>query len=129
MGSFQRCVRTAMLLLAVAVAMPSCGPSQDPPADIAHYEPRERGGMEALLEGTLVREEGCVYVDDSFGVRWIPIFPNKDLAWHDDELHAGGKEYRLGGPVALTGGESTVDRHQVPETCDGTLSAWLVTWE
>ncbi|GAA1635322.1 hypothetical protein [Georgenia ruanii] len=117
------------LAVLVAAAVAGCGGKPPLPTDVAYYQPYERGGMEAVLTGTLVRQHGCTYVEDHTGQRWVPMFPDVGLAWHDEDLHAGGQTYRLGTEVALPGGQTQPYPRSLPRGCDAAARTWLVAWD
>ncbi len=118
--------RGAVVVLLAAVA--GCAGKASPPPDVAYYQPYERGGMEALLTGTLVRHHGCTYVVDHTGQRWVPMFPDVGLAWQGEDLHADGQAYRLGTEVELGGGEMEPYPRSLPRWCDAAARTWLVAW-
>jgi hypothetical protein len=95
------------------------------PEDVAVYQPTGSGGPEALLVGTLVRVDGCVYVDDEFGDRWLPVFPSGSVAWSDHDLMLFGRPYQLGDPIGLGGGEFG-DHGSIPAACDSEIGRWGV---
>lgn len=101
------------------------------PDDVATYQPEGPGGADALLEGILVREDGCTYVDDPVsGVRWLPVFPAGHVTWADDRLivdnlsYAVGDSVGFGGGVYGSGGAPGID---VPEACDSSPERWQVS--
>lgn len=99
----------------------------------ASWLPRYSGAIntdEALLQGTLVREGNCLYIDAS-GTRWLPIFPSGstfDVA--NDTLETQGQRFRLGMQFAAAGSAAeTLDaipgNAQPDPSCD-TIQIWVV---
>jgi hypothetical protein len=103
----------------------SCVPA-DVPDDVASYAPTGAGGMDAQLIGVLVRDDGCTYVDDEFGERWLPIFPAGSVRWQGDDLIVGNEIHTVGEIVTFGGGEGGSAEAVVPEACDDALSRWQV---
>jgi len=117
-------VAAGILMLALVGALSACV-GAPPPDDVATYA-YDGAGSDALLTGTLVREDGCTYLDDEFGERWLPIFPRDGLSWTDDALISGSQAYPLGGEARLGGGEGGRDVADVPEACAPSAGGWLV---
>lgn len=61
-------------------------------------------GDGALLEGTLTVEDGCVYVTDITGTRWLPVFSEDRVGWDGETLSAAGGAFVDGDPISLAGG-------------------------
>jgi hypothetical protein len=111
--------------LGMAVVLTSCV-SADVPDDVASYAPTGTGGADAQLIGVLVRDDGCTYVDDEFGERWLPIFPAGSVRWQGDDLVVGSGIHSVGEIVTFSGGEFGSADAVVPEACDDTLPRWQV---
>lgn len=112
-------------MIALAAAMAGCGlvaglgvPSSGPLA----VHPRPDYGMDALLEGVLRTDGGCVRVEwqpvDEL-IYAVPSFPAGDATWDEDGVltwrgteYVDGDEISLGGGFAGSGG-------YVPDACDG----------
>lgn len=64
-------------------------------------------GAQAALIGTLILEDGCLYVVAARGERWIPVFGFPGARWNAAERRvetAAGSSYRVGDTVRLGGG-------------------------
>lgn len=115
-------VAAAVLGGCAAAGLPTSGP--------VAVHPRPEGGMDALLEGTLRTDGGCVRVE--FGDdEAMPSFPAGDAEWADDALVWRGKAYTDGDPIALGGGFSgtasvPAASGYVPEQCVG-LAVFVVS--
>ena len=117
-----------MAVLAGAVVAAGCGSSGsgELSGDIALYRPTGGGSDMALLEGWLLRADGCTYVEDADGGRVLPVFPD-DAVWSDDVLQVGGVGYRLGEEVSLTGGLASGDfGDYLPSGGDDAVERWAV---
>jgi len=127
----------------------SAGPAEEPAAaepaagvagaaEIATY--RDDGGaMEALMTGTLVVRDGCLYVEtpgyapDGGSAHWLPILPERTTRWDGSTLTLGDETHRVGDEVSLGGGvvsEPTSPSdlsatEGIPEACSADY-AWLV---
>ena len=100
------------------------------PDDVATYQPDGPGGAAAALSGTLVREDGCTYVEDpESGVRIIPVFEAGHVTWTDDRLIVDNLSYAIGDTVEFGGGgyspgsEPDID---VPDACDDSVDLFQV---
>lgn len=60
-------------------------PTPTGPVPFAYWLPSEPGGDAAQLEGTLVEEDGCLYVDAD-SARYLPVFPAGAVAWDGSTL-------------------------------------------
>ncbi|MBG6181567.1 hypothetical protein [Arthrobacter sp. CAN_A1] len=116
---------------------PSGEPSRTTPVasglPVATYTPFGEGGDAALLTGTLVLEDGCLYIEASDSSRVLAYFPDTAVSWSDDVLSFFGTDYALGQEIAVGGGESVVPgpvENQTsffaPETCESD-SQWIVS--
>ena len=63
------------LVLPALLMLAACGGGSEDIAGVATYEPRGDGGDSALLEGALVRDGGCFYIESAEGIRFIPVSP------------------------------------------------------
>ena len=102
-------------------------PTPTGPVPFAYWLPSEPGGDSAQLEGTLVEEDGCLYVDAD-SARYLPVFPAGAIAWDGSTLTTTnprdpatrddvvpGEEISLGGG----GGEGMPGPTTVvPDACD-----------
>ncbi|CAQ02403.1 hypothetical protein ACR8AL_12795 [Clavibacter sepedonicus] len=106
-------------------------------AEIATY--RDDGdGMEALLTGTLVERDGCLYLEtpgyapDGGSAHWLPILPERTTRWDGTTLALGDESHRVGDEVSLGGGVSSEPTSPydlsgmegIPDACS-TEYAWL----
>ncbi len=120
--------RLVVFAAASAVVLSGCSDvrSPRPPSEVAVYVAGSAGGFAALLEGTLVLEQGCTYVLDDNDVRWLPVFADT-VVGADGALTYGPDTYKYDERVALTGGESAlIDSDMVPEECDVASPVWRV---
>lgn len=119
--------RRPVLLLALLLAPAACAepdpPAADPGSPVAGYvRTGEWGeGDNALLQGVLRLQDGCVVVEAEHG-RVVPVFP-ADVEWHAEEgvLSGLGEEVAIDGDVSLGGGQTSpaaVDH--LPEACGET---------
>ena len=99
-----------------------------PPVNAAIHHDSE-GGMDGLLEGTLVPGRECITVraDDQ---TWVPIFPSDSIRQQHDAFIIDGSEYRAGDAINLGGGEVSAapQGSRVPADCP-TGPFWLVSSE
>lgn len=86
----------------------------------------QSGGDAALLQGTIVVEDGCLYVDAIDGVMWVPIFADT-LRVANDKFTYGSMSFSDGSHVSLTGGEAgDTSADVVPSWCNATSPRWRV---
>jgi len=94
--------------------------------EVATWGRSEGAGNDALLEGTLTVEDGCVYVTDADGVRWLPVFSVDRVAWDGTTLVTGAGAFADGDAIGVGGGElvgsvpadwEPPDGLHVPEGC------------
>lgn len=139
-------VRTLLALLSLAGS--GCVEDQKQPVPVAVLRPQEvrsaapadplvlvpsssGGGQQALLVGQLVLERGCLYVVNTRGERWIPVFRSPGTTWstvlQTIETSSGDK-FQVGRAIRLAGGVSSPVSWVRPPAanCLGP-SYWLVT--
>lgn len=102
-------------------------PTPTGPVPFAYWLPSEPGGDSAELRGTLVYEDGCLYVDAE-STRYLPVFPAGAVAWDGSTLTttnsrdpAKREEVVPGEEILLGGGESGMDLGPttvIPDACD-----------
>jgi hypothetical protein len=127
--AMRRLIGCAALAAIGIAALSGCGaiggggdiPSEGPLA----VHPRPEGGMDALLEGTVRIDDGCVRVDYAPAEYAVPSFPAGDATYADGILTWKGEEYRTGDPIALGGGfagtaSSPSASGYMPKACVGT---------
>ena len=115
--------------VAVALAMLTGCTGYADPEDVATYQPAGDGGADALLEGILVREDGCTYVDGPAGERTLPVFAAGTVTWSDDTLIVRNLSYQVGETAGFGGGEygaGSTATISVPEACDDSVPRWAV---
>jgi hypothetical protein len=93
--------------------------------EVATYE-SQGFGLDAALQGALVRENGCLYITNN-GYRTLPVFPSDSVRWDGEVLRFGSDSYRLGDAVVVGGGEAgPPGRFEIPEACAVDAARWLV---
>lgn len=108
-------------------------PEEDPRLLHARYPAVGYRTVWAELQGVLVQDDGCLYVQDG-RQRWLPVFPDGDRTrWDADDLvlQHGGAQVPLGGMASLGGGEAAPGTDAgsgfaVPEGCDPEVPRWVV---
>lgn len=79
------------------------------PTDVpyAYHLQTERGGSDALLEGTLELVDDCLVVVPSFE-GWeepvVPVLPIASTTWDGERLTVSGERAAIGGSISLGGG-------------------------
>lgn len=121
----------SLVLLAPAVA--SCAGEQ-PPRDSSVSTWGDPGGSDefasALLEGTLVVDEGCVYVDRAEDdTRFVLAFPDGAAGVDGDVLGHDAEDIPSGTAVAAGGGELGSDGVTLGTGCDEDAPVWWVAPE
>ncbi|MBD5784902.1 hypothetical protein IF650_01795 [Cellulosimicrobium terreum] len=125
------------LLVAVGPVLAGCaqlwmGSPEVTVDEVALQGPSVGAGNDALLEGVLTVEDGCVYVADETGTRWLPVFNDDLVGWDGTTLRTAGGTYVDGDPVALGGGVlvegapagwTPPDGVHVPVSCE-TTDVW-----
>ncbi|HLL30516.1 MAG TPA: hypothetical protein VK403_05930 [Allosphingosinicella sp.] len=87
--------------------MKAADPASAPADPLALMASSGGPGAQAALIGTLVLEDGCLYVVAARGERWIPVFGFPGTRWNAAELRvetAAGSSYRVGDTVRFAGG-------------------------
>jgi hypothetical protein len=127
-------MRSLVAVLSGLLFLSGCsavGSSENEFGPIATYANAGTGGDAALLEGTLVIDDGCVYVDsEDDGTRWLPVFPRTDTSWDAaneavrfDQEYADGDHVEFGGSqVSKTHGTF---EYSYPADCDADHE-WVV---
>ncbi|MFW2513226.1 hypothetical protein ACNI3K_05560 [Demequina sp. SO4-13] len=90
-------------------------------APVATWEWNAEGADQALLEGELALEDGCVYVVSSDGLRTLPVFPVDRVGWDADAetLTYGGAEFEMGDAIAAGGGWTAPPESAIiPDGCE-----------
>jgi hypothetical protein len=64
--------------------------------------PGERSGDDADLNGVLIREGDCLYVEEG-GTRFLLAFPRGETSWResDESVRLGGRILRIGEVIAI----------------------------
>ncbi|MDP4505828.1 hypothetical protein [Nonomuraea turcica] len=123
-------IRAAVGFLVLSLALAACtATGETSTADpFASYDRVQSGvGDAALLTGTLVLDQGCLYAD-SDGQRWLPVFPAAGTQWDAtaQTLTVDGRTAALGKTVELGGGTAQAEIiTSAPEGCDRS-QIWLV---
>lgn len=111
------CVALAMSLAACTGSAPDEDGVPAPSALAVH--PRVDFGMDALLEGTLRADDGCVRVVMTDDSEVVPSFPSGDASFADGVLTWRDGDYRDGDRISLGGGLASEQSGYVPEACGG----------
>ncbi|MBB4140290.1 hypothetical protein [Microbacterium invictum] len=98
----RRMAPLATVVLLAALLAGCAAPTGSGSSALATY-PRPEAGMDALLEGTLIISDRCVWVR-SQGMRNVPVFPEGDAEVRDGVLIWRGTEYADGDSISLGGG-------------------------
>ncbi|MHC2999956.1 hypothetical protein OB08_12590 [Microbacterium sp. HJ5] len=108
-----------------SAALSACAPAgaSIPASGPLAVHPRPEMGMDALLEGTLRTDEGCLRIEHDGGMA-VPSFPAGDATWSGGTLTWRGDDYADGDVIALGGGFSGTasypsDAGYMPEECVG----------
>lgn len=114
----------------VAIALAGCSSSvpapapdtESPAASYVRTSPCGEGDS-ALLEGTVVLENGCLTDVDDAGQAVVPVFPT-DFTWDDEsgELSGFGHTLSAGDSVTFGGGyhdTAPAPAEHVPDGCRG----------
>ncbi|MCB7135951.1 hypothetical protein [Cellulosimicrobium marinum] len=136
----RRATTTAVALALCVGAASGCAPLGSGTGDVTVDEVATWGesvgaGDDALLDARLAVEDGCVYVTDDFGTRWLPVFSSDLVGWDGETLSVPGGSYTDGDVVALAGGALVEDAPDdwnppdglhVPAACV-TTNVWSAT--
>lgn len=91
---------------------------------MATYEvDADHAAEEALISGVLSFVDGCVVLGDGT----VPVFPEGEATWQDEQLVWRGESYALGALLELPGGEGGPET-PLPAACSGRVS-WIVAPE
>ena len=110
------------------VPSPSSAPDEGgvPSPSALAVHPRVEFGMDALLEGTLRTDDGCVRVVMTDDFEAVVSFPSGDASFADGVLTWRDGDYRDGDRISLGGGFASADSGYVPEAC-GEREVFLVS--
>lgn len=121
------------ILLTVAIlAVSGCGsgpdtrpaPGQSPP--LATYVTSGSGSDSAALQGKLLLDAGCLYMEAPDGTDWIPAFPVDEVEWENGKLLYQGSSYGPGDEILLGGGTGNqLEGVSRPGSCRDT-NVWQV---
>ncbi len=107
-------------------------PSSNASGSLVLYR-ASRGSDGALLEGRLVADGECIYIENQAGSRFLAAWPLPGTAWNPDPLvvSVSGVRLRPGSVAFFAGGEvplkgSRIDWVQPPRAGCVTEKAWLV---
>ncbi|MCH6230814.1 hypothetical protein MK786_08700 [Microbacterium sp. CFH 31415] len=126
-----RVVGCLVLAVVSAAVLSACTSAADiPDSGPLAVHPRPEAGMDALLEGVLRADDGCVRVEHEGGTA-VPTFPAGDASWSGDTLTWRGDEYTDGDAIALGGGfmgtaSAPSSDGYMPEACVG-LEVFVVS--
>ncbi|MGN8553107.1 UNVERIFIED_CONTAM: hypothetical protein OHV15_11045 [Microbacterium sp. SLM126] len=128
----RRLTACAAIAVAAVVAglVSGCSAAMIPTSGPVAVHPRPEAGMDALLEGILRTDGGCVRVEFEGGEA-MPTFPAGDVEWAGDTLTWRGEPYVDGDSISLGGGFTGTASHPsssgyVPEACVG-LETFVVS--
>lgn len=62
----------------------------------------------AGIQGTLILDGLCVYIESESGHRWIPVFPHEVAKWEDGALIFKETRFEPGDFIGFGGGERSV---------------------
>jgi hypothetical protein len=105
-SGFGRVVALVQLPIVLTLLVASCGGSKDT-GPLAILPGKWDGGDDALAEGTLRLEDGCLLIDN--GRLQLLIAVHRDgVSWNEErlELRISGESYRVGETVEFGGGMS-----------------------
>ena len=127
-----RAVGCLVLAVGGAAALVGCTATgaEIPTTGPVAVHPRPEAGMDALLEGVLRTDDGCVRVEHEGGTA-VPTFPAGDASWSGDTLTWRGDDYADGDAIALGGGfmgtaSAPSSSGYMPEACVG-LEVFVVS--
>jgi len=123
------------ILLTVAIlAVSGCGsgpdtrpaPGQSPSSPLATYVTSGSGSDSAALQGKLLLDAGCLYMEAPDGTDWIPAFPVDEVEWENGKLLYQGSSYGPGDEILLGGGTGNqLEGVSRPGSCRDT-NVWQV---
>ncbi|QIK82661.1 hypothetical protein [Sanguibacter sp. HDW7] len=113
--------------LSIAAAVTGCSP--DEPKDLTGLtvddRARGQGQPDALMAGQLVEIDGCVYLDDALGARWIISFPRGSVERTPTGIRVKGTDHEFGDDFSVTGQTfPTRDGSTAPTSCE-TENVWM----
>ena len=105
------------MLAAAATAMSGCGSAGASDGS---------GSDTAALQGKLVLDAGCLYVEAPHGTDWIAAFPVDEVEWEDGKLLYQGSSYVPRDEILLGAGTgNALQGVTEPDSCRGT-DVWQV---
>jgi hypothetical protein len=118
-------VAVAALVLVLVLVLAGCsndtGDLDAADSPVARYDWDGRSAMEALAQGTLALEGGCLVLADATGsaVHGVLVFPRHLTSWDNDThvLTYAGHEYRMGDTVSAGGGSPGTAVGDIPDAC------------
>lgn len=125
-----RAVRAALIFLAIAPLVVACGSETlrpEPPSDVAYLEDVS-GGDDASIDGRLSITDGCLRFEANNQL-FVPIFPDRGIAWDGDNLKVGDREFPLDVDITLGGGGYEGTKPQgatIPPGCAMVENFWVV---
>ena len=126
-----RTTRFGVVVLASTLALVGCAATPLPSSGPVAVYPAPDYGMDALLDGTVRLNDGCLVVEGGEGTTAVPVFPSDDVTWDEDSklLTWRGETYSDGDAISLGGGfvgTSGIENGYFPEDCAG-REAFLVS--
>lgn len=123
------------MVAGAALLLSSCSTPPGSADGLTTYGSRGSGAYhDALMVGTLVMEDGCLYVRSADAdERWLPVFPADGVRWDGRTLTFRAAGHEVGDRVELPGGAVTEPtspnpvpaEYDVPAVCS-TEFVWLV---
>jgi len=115
-----------LLAMALGACSPDTGDLDAADSPVARYDwaPSD-GSMDALLQGELAMQDGCLYVIGSEGGRTLAVFPRSLTSWDEatQTLTYGDVEFNVGDQISAGGGwTAPADSAVIPDTCE--LDEW-----
>lgn len=108
--------KVALTAALAAGAGCSAGTSDEATRHVGTYKATGEGGDGAILEGTVLLDDGCFIVETSAAERFLVYFPEDEVEWSKEGLRYGGSTYSNGDSIALSGGGADASR-PIPPDC------------
>lgn len=125
-----RALSVPRVLAVLGLAAVAAGCSSDVPKDLTGLTVDDRSGggwsqPDALVEGRLVEIDGCVYLEDDLGTRFVLSFPRGAAERTTSGIRVKGHDHAIGDRYSVAGQTFTPPHSfTAPASCE-TGTVWM----
>lgn len=119
---------TAATACVILSGCASSATEPDVPDGLATRETQDDAGDSAQLAGVVAEIDGCFYIDEPDGERWVAVFPTDIVEGPSagEGFSLNGEDYTEGDDIVVGGSAAQLITYPVPDQCDEDVQQWQV---